>query len=893
MKLFKIITNLLFYLLFFLQPQNCLLAQASKLPVMHQRQAQKIPLVPQMPGSSKLPIQTPQQLLKAPSTPQATPGAPGLPQATAQALQTLPPELQALFLQSKQPLPQPPAVGIVTPQLPVALAPQQKIPLDPEQAKLLAFKKSITEITPKTDAAQQQKVINDFIAEILDKALESKQISPINLSATQKTLESIIVHLKTLNTALLATPSMKDRITLTTSQIETLSGKKYDLDKKINQLNKLSNMLSDARKIPVDNLQEKVDSYTKILPNLTKDISTTYMEEFITDLHTLVTAIKGQEPPKVALVKQLLDQTTENKTLSKEQLIQIQGFISIVTGKAPIKSPQLKIVSPDEIKNKILDIQKKKTLFEKITACREFLPLLGDTTSQTEKDSFVGILRDFMQNLPTMKKAELAELRNLFDEVEKNPFLLASNQQPIMGRWLKIVTQSQLTIDNINVLFASIKKSLDTTKEEYNKQLELCNLALVILASKLPPVEMDIKNPASMASKVNGKIKFLFINRPNRTYDDLIGLQGIFGLAKQTSLASQITPEWQNDITIDLVLNESDTKRGIFEKLQNFIAIVKLLSDKIDTYERNLFITELTNIFNNRKDRAIKELEKLKELLAILTAQDFKNKKIFAQPIYAQLDTWNTILDGTLILLTPNDQKNLPDQIKIYQAVIPNITNPQANYEKNLFNGALARFFTMRGNLQIKDLTSLRDFFKMVRNVQNLLAANQIPLFTQWVQDFDNAVTITSGNKTYLEAMLESASKKQDITMFAKSLSLFTPSTNTAIINNFVSRLNELYTKRKPADSQKLLTFFKMAEQKKIGKIFLLTQAQIKVLKQWESNVASSVATTKPTVATTQPTKAPTKPTVATAAPTKPTVASTKPTETKIAAGAQTVATSK
>jgi len=789
-------------------------------------------------------------LTTSPTTqPVLTPGG-------AQAVQELSPDLQALLLGGQaglapvsggQPVGQTEGVlsqPTLSPLSPVSTAPPQ-ISVSAEQAKLLEYKQKIATITSKTDVKQQQQIITDFITEILDTALTSKQTTITTLQDIENVLISVIVDLKTLIASLRSMPKMSDRINATTIQITLLSNKKDDVVRKIAQLNKVMSLFAAARKISIDNLHDKVSEYLLLLAQITQDVPDFYIQEFIKDLYTLVTAARGQEEPKIIRVKQLLDQTTTNKALSKDQLLQIQGFVSILTGQAITKAPQTKIVSPEDLKNKLADIQKKPTLFEKITTSQEALTLMSDTTAQSEKNTLVNFLKDFMLALPTMKKAELAELRNLFDAASKNPFLLAANQQPIMDRWLKIVTQALLTIDNVSPLLTSVKPLLDPTKDDYSSQLSSCNLAVVLATSNTPASEMDLKNSASLAAKIRAKIYFLYINRGNKSYDDLTTLKNIFTLAKQVpTLASLITPQWENTLTLDRALSSAGTKKSVLDQLQDFQTIIQLLSDKTDAYERQTFLTVLTNIFTSRKDRAIIELEKFQDFLSSMIIPAFVSKKIFDKQTNDQIATWQKILNCTLQLLATNNQTSLQDSIKTYLAILPTIALPQADYEKSLFGDVLARLFSMRSALENSDLNLLKIFFETVKKTPNLLAPNQLTTFNLWLQDLENATTVTAttatattptGTTTYLDALITTAGQKLDLTMFSKALALFTASTSTDTRNNFVAALNTLFTQRQKLDVQKLLAFFKIVEQKKIGKDPLLSPAQLAILKQWES----------------------------------------------------------
>lgn len=837
--------------------QTSLIAQAKKDPAVNKMPAP----APQTSGQNRTVARQQQQVTQTTTvvTPTATP-QPGQLAATP-GMQELPPDLQALLLGGTAGAGAPTTPPTqTTPNTPVTGAPTPTAASSTQLTAALAqYKQKVATLNSKTQTQDQQKIITDFITEILDPALTSKQTTIGSLQDIQKVLAAIIIDLKTLQTSLPQIPAMADHVSSTATQVTLLSNKQDDITRKIEQLGKIASLLATARKASLDNIQNKVNQYLLVLGQINQTIPDFYIQEFIKDLYTLVTAARGQETTKVTIVKQLLDQTALNKALSKDQLLQIQGLITILLGQAATKITPVKIASPEDLKNKLAAIQKLPTLFEKITGCEEALGLVGDTTAQSEKNTLVNIFKDFMGTLPTIKKAELAELRNLFDAASKNPFLLAANQQPIMSRWLTVVTQSLLTIDNTNPLLASVKPLLDQTKNDYSDQLTICNLAVVLATFSPPASEMDTKSSTSLASKIRDKIYFLYVNRGNRSYDDLTMLKNIFTLTKQVPiLATLITPQWENTLTLDRALASAGTKTNVLDQLQDFQTALPLLTDKTDAYEKQIFITALSNIFTNRKDRAVIELEKFKDFLGKLTAPDFVSKKIFDKPTNAQLVTWFNIISCTLQLLAPYNHKNLQEGINVYQSLLPIVALPEANYEKNLFSDLLAYLFALRSKLENSDLVILKNFFELIKNTPNLLAQNQLSIFNAWLQDLTQTsigtpepekpaetptkTPATSSSKTdpnYLDSLITTATQKQDLSMFAKALTLFTPTTNTTTKNSFVAGLNTLFTQRQKLNAKKLLAFFKTVEQKKVGDSLLLSPAQITVLKQWETILAS------------------------------------------------------
>jgi len=674
----------------------------------------------------------------------------GLTPGNIQALQDLPPELQALLVppaanigkqstapvSSNKPTPASVSQPVSSVQLPLAPIPTNQVTSSVQQAltlapassqassleqKLATYKQQIAGINSKTPHQQQQQIITGFITEIIEPALASKQTDLVIFKDIQQVCTTAIHAI--------------------TTQISALSNKKDDLDRKVAQLAKVTDLFAAARKIPLDKLQEKVAEYLLLLAQITPELPDTYAQDFIKDLNALVIAAHGQEPAKIALVQNLLDKTALNQTFKEQALVlQIKGLVGILTGQTTTKPTATTIVSPDELKTQLANSQKQATLFQKIASCQTALGLISNTTTQADKNALISMLSGFMSSLSTMTKADLAALQALFDAASKNPFLLAANQQIVMGRWLKIVTQALLTIDNSNTLLACVKTALDSSKDPYTPQLDTCNLAIVLATYPVPPNELQInaQNKTSLAAKIQAKLFYLYTNRGNKSYQELTTLQSIFSLARLVSaLANIITPEWYNTLTLDLALSSAATKTSVIDQMPYFQTITQQLSSKTDPYEKQTFLARLNNIFFSRATRADTELKDFNTVLSTLTAPAFVSKKIFNTSQNTQIQTWQKILTCTLQLLTPHTQLSLQNSINLYQPMLPVIALPDATYEKTLFGKILTQLFNLRSGLQSSDLLLLKNFFTMVQNTPNLLAANQKDAFNTWVKTLE------------------------------------------------------------------------------------------------------------------------------------------------------------
>ena len=197
------------------------------------------------------------------------------------------------------------------------------------------------------------------------------------------------------------------------------------------------------------------------------------------------------------------------------------------------------------------------------------------------------------------------------------------------------------------------------------------------------------------------------------------------------------------------------------------------------------------------------------------------------------LDGWKKTLDGTLALVSVKPDVSLAQNLTGLRKVLLSINTPTASYEKDLFVPVISDIFARRGGMQNQDLSSLKSFFDIVRNVPNLLTANQLSVLDVWRADLDRALKVTIGSKTYCQALIDQATGNKDADQFLLISSLFTETTSDDIKNAFVNGLNELFKNRNTLDRTKIKELLAAVAQKKVGAAPLLNAAQQEVMKQW------------------------------------------------------------
>jgi hypothetical protein len=357
-------------------------------------------------------------------------------------------------------------------------------------------------------------------------------------------------------------------------------------------------------------------------------------------------------------------------------------------------------------------------------------------------------------------------------------------------------------------------------------------LAIELLSNGLPSSETDLRNPQSLASNIQATLYYIVGQRGNKTYEELQHVQTLFSIAKKSSLARLISPTWEQSLTINLALSPSSSKT-VLKQLKECEDVLKLFDKKTDRYEKSLFVNVLTTVFSNRKDRSVRELDVFKSLLDMLLSSTIMRQNIFDRIALTQFNEWKTIITATLVLLSFDETQKLDAKVKTCLSIIKNLSNTKADYERELFIPILSGLFASRGELDASELQMLMNFFKEVKKVPNILAANQMTVFDVWLQEIGSALGGTTGKLVYIKSLLEGATKTNNIDTLDKVLSLFTSTTPTELKTEFVKSLNHAFTQRVHVNKAKLLTLLEKVQQKKFDRDPFLSAPQLKVMKAW------------------------------------------------------------
>jgi hypothetical protein len=199
------------------------------------------------------------------------------------------------------------------------------------------------------------------------------------------------------------------------------------------------------------------------------------------------------------------------------------------------------------------------------------------------------------------------------------------------------------------------------------------------------------------------------------------------------------------------------------------------------------------------------------------------------------VEDWIKIVEVTNILFSQLESKTIKEQITLLKTTLNKVTTTNAAYErKQLVSVVIPQLFNSRGDLTQEDLSAMKDLFTGIQNTAGLLASNQVSTIVSWIKELDDAVKITTDKKTYISALLDSATSAKDLSLYEKILPLFTPQTPVTVMAAFVGALNNIFKTRNSHDKKKILKLFQIINLRKLSNgTNLLGPAQKPIMVQW------------------------------------------------------------
>lgn len=423
-------------------------------------------------------------------------------------------------------------------------------------------------------------------------------------------------------------------------------------------------------------------------------------------------------------------------------LLLFSPLIDNVSGAASLPAPmaqqpvQAAVPASATFQSRLAEMNARPVLLDKIIGIKEVLSTVSATTPQADKDSMLAACNNLFSQLGTMKKNELTALKDLFSLVLANTFLLAPAQRPFTEQMANLTSNVQALADDNQNLVAALKNKIAGDKQDFMLALKAALNAMNLFQVRLSPEEYSPSNPNSLVSILREKIPVWYNSRAHKKIEELKLFDGVLNAAlARKEIASVVGKTWENIIILDIALVGAQGQPNVFSQLTALQGIAILINAQTDRYERGLFVDLLTNIFAHRSERAPKEIDLMKAIIAGLTSADAKKNRVFDSGDMARFETWNKILDAYTALRALDTINSLDQKIISLAALLPTVMLAGADYEKSLFVMAFLNLFIKRTELVNSKSDVIKNFLLAVKNAPGFLTPTQMPMLTQWLEE--------------------------------------------------------------------------------------------------------------------------------------------------------------
>lgn len=701
--------------------------------------------------------------------------------------------------------------------------------------KVTAYKKLLTTVTAQANDSFITKALDGYFKNVLTPSLLQTNLTVANIQDVQNTTDRIISTLATVSNQLAKVQGADAKRAVFLDAINVLKSSYADLVQKNDKQKSILNLLATSRALPNSNFQDKVSQYINVLQQIDLSVLDSIKQDFVNDLEKLVLYAKSKGKSELEAITKLLSLAQVypafNSQLKQQCAVMMQDKPQSVATSVALEAV-VAAAKPDQaFANKLKEVSAKNTFLEKISGVRDLLALLTGATLQADKNSIIAVCNDLFMQQAVMKKNELMALKDLFDACQKNQFLLAQNQKDVMDQWSKALVTALQFSDETMPLLANIKSKMDPSSTSFDDAIKAVVYALNVLDTKLAPAELDKLNPTSLVMTIRQQLPVFFNNRSGKSIEEIKAIKNLFELAsKRSNVVDGIGKGWIDTLNMNMDIATASLQTNTLSKLDALLEIARSMKASTDQYEKNIFIDMISTIFANRKERAQKEIDVFRTLLATMTSPEAVKSTVYQASDFKKFETWKSVLDVTASLLSIKQKPSIKDRIFALNKTIPIVSQSDNAYEKSLFTAAVKNIFDIRGDMGSKDIADIQTFFKAIKTTFELLSPTTID---PWITDLAYASTIITGNQTYLEAIIQKASDSNDLKLFSKALDLFTLNTKPDVKKSFVSGLNKLVTNHQTIDANALRDLLKAVGNKKIFGMPFLSQEQQIVLIQW------------------------------------------------------------
>ncbi len=630
-------------------------------------------------------------------------------------------------------------------------------------SKISNFTMFFSLLNSRSPTAKTKQAITAFEDLVLKPALTMNSMTSQQLVDIQNLLKAVIAQVGVVDSA----------------ATSTLVAYEKKLTDRATKISKVDAAVVSAAAMPDTQLDLKITSYANVVRQIGSDTFDSTRQALIKGIELLCAAAKNGTTAQLDALKPIFTQISLNSSFLPEER---NHLTTLLTG-----NPTLSVATLDQsiagaglnpqIVSVFSDLKKAGVSTErKCQIVRDAVPLIVAGSSIGDKNSFITFANDLFPLYFTMNSVDIAAVQGLFSVMLGNTFLLAPQQNTLLGQWVTKLTYVQKIAETDKPVLESIKNYSKLITVDLAKSLQAIQIGLNLLVKDgnviLDQKEFQTNNKDSLIVCLSNLLSMVY---SKRTIKDpaLIKLMPQLGqvfdsieaLAKANS---QLQPLVQNAARqaniafLNKMIACQDSPA--LAAIQHYKNLVVSITSDIDSTTKGYLIDAFRNLYGDRYARAAVEIVAMQQLFAACAAPDRKEMLASYQLEIAAwgkgLALWNDVLNAEQAINTLMGllSKGLPiklssclarlEQVKGALAGLPHVSMIK---DRSKFVDILISFFPLRGFLTSDELGEFNNFLKGLQKnsafFQALNTSTQA-LITSGIQELDVLIGFFAGGNS-------------------------------------------------------------------------------------------------------------------------------------------------
>lgn len=722
------------------------------------------------------------------------------------------------------------------------------------EGKIVDYQKKFAALTPQTDTAILQKIMDDFIKDVVSPVISLASVLLPDINQTLVTVDKLITALAILNNQLGGIAGQDARREMISLKITELKEQKTQLAEKEKKQKDFQALLEKSRTMPPEKFAERIASYAQLFDKADAAIIDQLKQDIVTDLIKMSGQVKNAENTVLESFKKLLGNAQNNKFFTPQQKQQLMQILQMLQPASVLTTAQMAQAS-EQFQKKLKEIAACKTVMEKIMKTSELVPLISASSVPQEKDSVFSQCRNLYLMLASMKLEELAGFQVLVNDLTKNPFLLSVDQRVIVTVWQTALNTAVSLFKEQGTVLEQTKKMIIGYKTDYQRALESALYAVdVLFKTTLMPQELNKKQKTSLVGFLREYIPLFYNNRARKSPKDIETLNAILkSVVAYRDISEVVNPQWVASLSLNVELESIKTQTNVLAKIASILKVVSMLKATSDRYEKGIIVREIEDLFAKRKDRAGKEIEEIEKLLDFVTSNAFKKKNVFDRFETQKMEDFKKILGVTMMLQRISTEKVFNTKMEKLEKAIPLLSDDKADSERAMIVPIFNALFDEIGNLRKGELNRLVKLFDAAKSKPRVLAPNQVPVIDFWINKLKNAVKQTTDPKTYIESLIANALQGKNTNMLMQAISIVTTQTPIAVRGALTNALSTFFGIREQLKKEDIVGLFEFAANRELNTkkvdgqdAHVFTQEQRNVLQAWMKLIQGPVTPVLP-----------------------------------------------